>query len=267
MNALQIPKLIEPYAPLCPDGANAILELARDLRQRVVSDMAYDILTRFADQPVVGYALLYAAARHHGDVYEQSYGDVPYLYHLLDVAWCLAFTLEINHGLTIACGLLHDLLEDEKATTQELSSYLSSLPEITPGLEIKILEILQALIRPDEKNDQVTYYSALSQAPSEARLVKTADLICNTASLKAKARDWFQAPPAGSPKPHLIAKYVIESEKYVLEKPAYCSLENYPLIHNTLLGVLQDLLDQLALRRYHTGFRAAALHIQYIHFI
>ena len=281
MNALQLPLLIKPYSPLCPDGANAILDLTRDLSQHVVPDMAYDLLTRFSDQSIVGYALLLAAARHQGDVYERPYGKVPYLYHVLDVAWCLAFTLEINDGLAVACGLLHDLLEDYKATPAELNTYLQSLPDATPELEAKIMQILQALIRPTEKNDQQSYYAGLAQAPAEARLVKAADLICNTASLKENARNWFSAPPTGTPKPHLIAKYVIEAERYVLDQPAFCSLAGYPLIHNTLLGILHDLLnyldkeaptqysllDQLALNRYRTGFRTPAVHIQRLHLI
>lgn len=281
MNALQIPSLIKPYAPLCPEGANVLLDLARDLRQRVVMDMAYDLLTRFVDRSIVGYSLLYAAGQHQGDIYEQSYGEVPYLYHLLDVAWCLAFTLEIDDELCVTCGLLHDLLEDQKATPNELSAYLCSLPGVTPELEAKIIRILQALIRPEEKNDQGIYYSGLALAPAEARLVKAADLICNTSSLKAKARNWFSVPPIGTPKPYLIAKYVIEADKYVLEQPTFCSLSSYPLIHNTLLGILQDLLtyldreapaqygllDQLALKRYRTGFRSPALHIQRLHLV
>ena len=281
MNALHIPTLIKPYAPLCTDGANALLELARDMNQRATIDMAYDILDRFSEQPLVGYALLYAAARHQGDTYDQAYGAVPYLYHALDVAWCLAFTLEIKDGFTVACALLHDVLEDHKATPEELNIYLRSLPVSTPELDEQVLQVLLALIRPEEKNDQQGYYAALAQAPSEARLIKAADLICNSASLKAKARIWFSVPPKGAPKPHLIAKYIIEAEKYVLDKPAFQTLENYPLIHNTLLGILQDLLgyldkeapaqygllDQLALKRYHTGFRSPALHLKQLRFI
>ena len=276
MNALHIPTLIKPYAPLCPDGANVILDLARDLGQRVVIDMAHDLLTRFADQPIVGYALLFAAAHHRGQTYEQPYGQVPYLYHLVDVAWCLGFTLELNDGLTIACGLLHDLLEDQKASPHELSAYLRSLPDASPDVENKILTILTALSRPQSEIDHPAYYAALAQAPAEARLVKAADLICNCASLKAHARNWFSAPPASTPRPHLIAKYVIESEKYVLDQPAFRSLDGYPLIHSTLLGILQDLLtfldreapaqygllDQLALKRYHIGFRASVTHLK-----
>jgi hypothetical protein len=279
MNALHIPTLIKPLAPFCPDGANAVLELARDLSQRVVIDMAHDLLTRYQEQPIVGYALLYAAARHQGDTYEQPYGTVPYLYHLLDVAWCLGFTLEITDGLAVACGLLHDLLEDEKAAPAELGSYLRSLPEATPEMENKILAILHALIRPTGETEHQAYYAGLAQTPAEARLVKAADLICNTASLKAHARNWFSVPPTGNPRPYLIPKYVIEAEKYVLEQPAFKSLEGYSLIHNTLLGILQDLLnyldkeapaqygllDQLSLKRYRVGFRSSAVRIKHMH--
>ena len=276
MNALHIPILIKPYGPLCPEGADVMLELARDLGQRLVVDMAYDLLTRFNDQPLVGYALLLAAARHQGQTYEQPYGSMPYLYHLLDVGWCLAYSLEINDGLTVACGLWHDLLEDQKATPLEVRDFLSSLPGADPEQTEKIIQIIQTLARPAEPAGAKFYYEHLSQAPSEARLVKAADLICNTASLKAHARNWFGTPIVGTPQPHLIAKYIIESDQYLFNQPAFCSLERYPLIHNTLLGILQDLLtyleketpaqigllDQLALKRYRTGFRSPAFHIK-----
>jgi hypothetical protein len=246
------------------------------MSQRLVVDMSYDLLTRFTNQPLVGYALLLAAERHQGQTYLQPYGSLPYLYHLLDVAWCLAFSLEIDDGLSVACGLWHDLLEDEKASPEEVHSYLNSLPEIDSEKVDEIMLVLQALIRTDDTAGSKTYYDNLAKAPEAARLVKAADLICNCASLKAHARNWFGTPPVGTPQPHLIAKYVIESDLYLFNQPPFSSLNNYSLIHNTLLGILQDLLsylnkeapaqigllDQLALRRYRSGFRSAASHIQ-----
>ncbi len=275
MNALHIPILVKPYAPLCPEGARVLLGLAGDMSQRLVVDMSYDLLTRFAQQPLVGYALLLAAERHQGQTYQQPYGSQPYLYHLLDVAWCLAFSLEVDDELSVACGLWHDLLEDQKASSEEVRSYLNSLPAMETEKVDQILLMLQALMRREDPAGSKTYYDNLAKAPEEARLVKAADLICNCASLKAHARNWFSTPPIGTPQPHLIAKYVIESDLYLFNQPPFSSLQSYPLIHNTLLGILQDLLnfinkeapaqvgllDQLALKRYRSSFRSAASHI------
>lgn len=279
LKPLQTPDLIQPYAPACPAGAEVLRKIAFDLNLRPLSENVYDILVQFSGEPLVGYALLLAAERHAGITYQHAAGAFPYLYHLVDVAWCLANVLSVTDPFIIVCGLWHDMLEDLLITESEVRAYLSQVRPLagkpySPNLDDEILACLKALIRPGTgKEAAMVYYGGLAAASPAARTIKAADLICNTAGLKSLHHQWYGiAPIPRSPRMHVIAKYVTETDRYLFHQPAFTTLETYPKIHNTLLGILQDLLqyiyreyphqlgmlDSAALQNYQTPFRPAA---------
>jgi hypothetical protein len=278
ISTLHLPQLIQPFAPACPEGASVLLDIARDLSQRSITETADELLTHFSEEPLVAYALLLAAERHQGQVYLRPFGPVPYLYHPLDVSWCITYALEVNNSLAATLGLWHDLIEDQKISAQELRAYLETVrsregQRYPPELDEQIIIMLTALSRPEENEKASEYYAGLAQAPEFARIVKAADLICNTSSLKAHLQTWYSAPnPEQPPRPHLIAKYVTQADRFVLNQPAFTTLEYYPLIHSTLLGILQDLIrflnqeypaqasliEEISLRRYRTSYKFSA---------
>jgi hypothetical protein len=201
----------------------------------------------------------------------------------VNVTWCLTNVLCVADPLTVACGLWHDMLEDEQITESELLAYLAQIHPLIgdhhpANLEDDILACLRALIRPGTgKAASAAYYAGLAAAPPAARTIKAADLICNTSSLKAMHQIWYGAPTVPqNPRLRVIAKYVTETDRYLFHQPAFTALETYPQIHNILLGILQDLLkyihreypehlgllDQAAHARYQTSFRPAASRIE-----
>ena len=278
-----LPDLIQPYARACPAGADMLLQIAQNPELSTISENAFDLLEQFSAEPLVGYALLLAAERHHGQIYQHRIVSLPYLYHLVDVTWCLANVLDTTDPLAVVCGLWHDMLEDEKISEGEMRAYLAQVRPLIgnhhpASLEDDIVVCLKALIRPgSNRAASKAYYAGLAAAPPAARAVKAADLICNTSNLKAMHQFWYSSSNAPRhPRLYLIAKYVTEADRYIFHHPAFTALEIYPQIHNTLLGSLQGLLtyiykeypthlgllDQDALERYQASFCPAADRIQ-----
>jgi hypothetical protein len=60
LKSMLLPSLIQPYAPACPAGAEALVKIAQDPNLQPIAENAYDLLEQFSAEPLVGYALLLA---------------------------------------------------------------------------------------------------------------------------------------------------------------------------------------------------------------
>lgn len=277
----QIQQMLQPLAATRPLGVEAVLAIAKQPELAWLTADIVKLWEHFDTEPMVHHALLLAAECHGGHDYAHVSGLIPYLAHLVDVSRCVAFNLAITDPLAAVCALWHDMIEDEKISEEELRAYIEQNPAFCLGQEPRstsdqVIVILKALIRPGSY-DAGAYYSGLIQAPPTTRLVKASDLICNTSTLRAfhQAKHVDGQEDLGF-RDHWIPKYTTEAAAYVLQKPAFTSLDAYPRIHNTLLGILQELLEylltehpdqiaeleQVSLDKYGASFRAAIRQLQ-----
>jgi len=116
-------------------------------------------------------ALVFAAARHR-DHRRRDVTAAPYINHPIAVADVLANEAGSTEPVVLCAALLHDTIEDTKATAAELEERFgkkvtSVVPEITDdkSLEKKIRKKLQI--------------DNAAQLSAEAKLVSLADKICN----------------------------------------------------------------------------------------
>jgi (p)ppGpp synthase/HD superfamily hydrolase len=124
-------------------------------------------------------ALRWAAVCHRGQV--RRSGDVPYVAHVVAVAWILD-RLGFPEEVLIA-GLLHDVVEDTEATRAEVEARFGPRVAALVALCSEIKLDARGRKRPwiDRKRDHL---EALATAPVEARAVALADKLHNLLSIQ-----------------------------------------------------------------------------------
>lgn len=143
-------------------------------------------------QKAIKLMLLY----HEGGTRKSNNGEeVPYIIHPLMMA-CHAFALGIDSDELIATILLHDVVEDTKATLDELNVN----EKIRQAVDLLSFNKIEGV--PKEESYQV-YYEKIGRNQI-ASIVKLLDR-CNNISTMATGF-----------KPEKMAEYIIETETYVL---------------------------------------------------
>ena len=121
------------------------------------------------------------AARKHVNQRRKGLAQEPYINHLTEVAQLLAETTEGEDANLIVAGLLHDTIEDQGVTHDELVTVFNRdvadlVREVTDD---------KSLPKAQRKRLQVMHAAAISE---RAKLVKLADKISNL-------RDVADCPP------------------------------------------------------------------------
>ena len=113
----------------------------------------------------------YSVARvYHGD---QMYGDMPYLYHLLQVRDSVA-GFGLNHQIV---AMLHDVLEDTAYTETDL--------RMTFGQDVVDAVVAMTKL----KGEYIVDYLARVMANDIAHVVKIHDTMCNLQE-SVKTKQW-----------------------------------------------------------------------------
>lgn len=116
-------------------------------------------------------ALVFAAAKHR-DQRRKDPTAAPYINHPIAVADVLANEAGITDPVVLCAALLHDTIEDTKATAAELEERFGK--KVTSVvLEITDDKALEKKIRKQLQIDNA------AQLSTEAKLVSLADKICN----------------------------------------------------------------------------------------
>ncbi len=140
------------------------------------------------DEPNALSAILKAlhfASTKHRDQRRKGVEASPYINHLIEVAELLSRVGGVQDPITLQAAILHDTLEDTKATPEELDEAFGSevrrvVEEVTDD---------KRLPRAERKRRQVEHASQLSE---RAKQIKLADKISNVRSVT-------QTPPADWP--------------------------------------------------------------------
>lgn len=183
-------------------------------------------------QQLIVQAFLFAVARHHHQFYQwHNNTQLPYAYHLASTA---KHVLSFAHArpATVIIALWHDILEDKKATPEEIFEKLK-----TYSLFKEKDDILTALILLDRgqyKGKQKThlYYKHIC-THSDALLVKSADLLANLHAclarfgemLEDKSRFW-------------IYSYIFQIEHCLFLLPEFSSSPYSSLVKKKLAGII-----------------------------
>jgi GTP pyrophosphokinase len=132
------------------------------------------------DEELLRHAYVFAAIRHQGQV--RRSGEA-YFTHPLTVAWILA-EMELDE-VSIAAGLLHDLLEDTDTTAEELE--LEFGPDVTRLVEaLTKLSDFESSFSSREATEAENFRRLLLASMDDVRviLVKLADRLHNMRTLK-----------------------------------------------------------------------------------
>jgi len=142
-------------------------------------------------------AALFAAERHSSDVRKGSVPK-PYINHCLDVGYRVSKFFSNQH--MIAAAILHDVVEMERATEQEI---IDMFGVIVHGLVMENTDD-PSLTTIEQKRLQVEKMSSKSFG---ARVIKIADCTSNTNSI-------IEDPPV-SWRPASIPKYLLSRKAVV----------------------------------------------------
>ncbi len=127
-------------------------------------------------------AILFAATSHAGQFRKD--GVTPYINHPVEVMHLLAHTGNIADHEILMAAVLHDVLEDTDATTEELSERFGH--RIT-DIVIELTDDM-SLPKEERKRQQLITCTKLS---SEAKVIRISDKICNVYDiLYAPPGDW-----------------------------------------------------------------------------
>lgn len=140
------------------------------------------------------------AARRHSGMARKGRGNEPYINHLAEVANLLA---EVTHGADaelVAAGWLHDTVEDDKATREELAQKFG---ERVAALVVEVTDDMN-LSQAERRQKQIE--DAPCKSP-DAKLIKIADKVSN---IHARL-----APQPSEAQRVDLAAYVIWAEKVV----------------------------------------------------
>lgn len=148
---------------------------------------------------LVSKAAEFAAHRHSGKT-RKACPDEPYINHLAEVANILAEVTDGADAELVAAGWLHDTVEDELATSAELTA------EFGDRVAALVDEVTDDMSLPQTQRRQKQVEDAPHKSPG-AKLIKIADKISNV-----RAR--IHAQPSGEQRNELAA-YTIWAEDVV----------------------------------------------------
>lgn len=135
------------------------------------------------DVHLIAKALDFAARKHAGQKRKGS-GDQPYLNHLAEVALLVSQATGGDDGELIAAALLHDVVEDQDVTIEELSSGFG------PDVASLVREVTDDKSMPtaERKRRQI---ESTPHKSERAQLLKIADKLSNLGSLREDPpSDW-----------------------------------------------------------------------------
>lgn len=140
-------------------------------------------------QPVAGLPLVMLAAQFAADRHKsqrrRGAAREPYVNHLLEVAALLATATEGQDSELVVAGLLHDLIEDQGVSADEIAH------QFGVGVAALVLEVTTDKSLPERERRRVQVAHAAHKSP-RARLLRIADLTSNLRALR-------QSPPADWP--------------------------------------------------------------------
>lgn len=134
--------------------------------------------------PLVMRAAQYAADRHKSQR-RRGAAREPYVNHLLEVAALLATATDGNDPELVTAGLLHDLIEDQGVSLDEIAR------QFGVGVAALVLEVTTDKSLPEGERHRLQVAHAARKSP-RARMLRMADLISNLRALR-------QSPPADWP--------------------------------------------------------------------
>jgi guanosine-3',5'-bis(diphosphate) 3'-pyrophosphohydrolase len=120
---------------------------------------------------LVSKAADFAARRHNGET-RKARPDEPYINHLAEVASILAEVTDGADAELVAAGWLHDTVEDELATRDELTA------EFGGRVAALVDEVTDDMSLPQAQRRQRQVVDAPHKSP-DAKLIKIADKISN----------------------------------------------------------------------------------------
>ncbi|MVA99819.1 HD domain-containing protein [Nitratireductor sp. CAU 1489] len=131
-------------------------------------------------------ALVFATTAHAAVGQQRKYTGEPYIVHPIAVA---EIVKSVPHTPEmIAAALLHDVVEDTLVTIEEIEAQFGA----------KVAELvgwLTDVSKPEDGNRakrKAMDRDHIAKAPPEAKTIKLADLIDNTASIKARDPDFWR---------------------------------------------------------------------------
>jgi hypothetical protein len=140
-------------------------------------------------QPVAGLPLVMLAAQFAADRHRsqrrRGAAREPYVNHLLEVAALLATATEGQDSELVVAGLLHDLIEDQGVSADEIAR------QFGVGVAALVLEVTTDKSLPERERHRLQVAHAADKSP-RARLLRVADLTSNLRALR-------QSPPADWP--------------------------------------------------------------------
>ena len=184
--------------------------------------------------------------------------DVPYLFHLLEVAIQIPEVFGIRDETATVLALWHDLLEDDQIIRESLEAYCAEHPALERLGDL--MPLLDGLNRHGKTTDE--YYEIIAGLPPHVFWVKASDLLSNTRPMPLL--QWKHL------KSHWIAKYTVELAREVLDVGRFEKRRGYAAIRSALLDVQQRLLPALEadparwheVAQYDPRFAAAAHDLQ-----
>ena len=131
----------------------------------------------------IAQALDFAAKKH---VHQRRKGELkePYINHLTEVALLLAEATDGKDVNLVIAGLLHDTIEDQKVTQEEIAGIFGG------DVAVLVSEVTddKSLLKEERKRLQVEKAASKSD---RARMLKIADKIANLGSLlTTPPKDW-----------------------------------------------------------------------------
>lgn len=123
------------------------------------------------------------AAHHHQDQRRKGHRQRPYLNHCIEVAELLANVGGVSDPILLAGALLHDVIEDTSATTEDVRA---AFGDEVLALVLEVTDD-KALPKAERKRLQVERAPHKSE---RARLLKLADKISNLRDLVEDSPEW-----------------------------------------------------------------------------
>jgi len=168
------------------------------------------------------------AAEKHTHQRRKNIEDIPYVNHLLEVAYLLSSVGGIKDEDILAAALLHDTIEDTGTGKAEI---LSAFGQVVLNYVLEVTDN-KALPKTERKKLQVKHAHSLSEG---ATLIKLADRISNLRSIASEApKDWSaqrqleyfnwswlvfeQLPKTGSPLEEHFLKVYEEGRHKVMKR-------------------------------------------------
>ncbi len=157
-------------------------------------------------------ALVFATTAHAAVGQQRKYTGEPYIVHPIAVA---EIVKSVPHTPEmIAAALLHDVVEDTLVTIEEIEAQFDA----------KVAELvgwLSDVSKPEDGNRatrKAMDRDHIAKAPPEAKTIKLADLIDNTASIKARDPDFWRVYRREKT---ALLNVLQEGDKSLLERAAF----------------------------------------------